>query len=139
MTNSSHIEQKCFSGYLRDQTKFKYFGSIFPSASSQLKFKKSLGLLWLKLFFQLQTIFTCSLTQGFYTTLGFNSVQLNKYLLSVYIVPDQDAVFSAQFNCLCVLDKNKTVSCKDLVIYIFTLVLARFHVSELKLMMFYFK
>lgn len=79
------------------------------------------------LLFQLQTIFTCSLKQGFDTALGFNYIQLNKYLLNVYVVPDWETVFSAWFNYLCVLDKNKTASSKDPVMQRVTLVSTGFH------------
>lgn len=139
--STSHVEQECLTGHLREHTEFKCFGSIFPSASGWLKFKESLELLRLVLCFSnyKQTIFTCSLKWGFYTTLGFNSVQLNKYLLSVYAVPDWDALFSPQFNYLRVLDKNKTVSSKDPVIQIFTLILTGFHFHDPKLMSFYYE
>lgn len=51
-------------------------------------------------------------------------------------MPDWDTVFSAWFNYLCVLDKNKTVSSKDPVIQMFTLISPGFHFNESKLMTF---
>lgn len=33
MDNTSHIEQKRLSGYLRERVEFVYLGGIFPSAT----------------------------------------------------------------------------------------------------------
>lgn len=53
-------------------------------------------------------------------------------------MPDLDTVFSASFNYLCVLDKNKTVYSEEPIIQMFTLILTGFHFNEPKLMPFYF-